>query len=528
MLRALLTLMQAVGLVVVLAGAGSAEMIYHRGNTGEPETLDPGKASSVPEANILFDLFEGLVMPDARGNIIPGVAQSWQISPDQTVYTFKLRQDAMWSNGDPVTADDFVYAFRRLEDPATAAEYASMLYVVKNAAAINAGKMPPEAMGVRAIDPRTLEITLEAPTPYFLEMLMHQATYPVHRPTIERHGADWTRPGNLVSNGPFVLAARIPNDHVKLVKNSGFHAAADVALDTVIYYPTEDRSTAIKRFGAGELDSNDDLPMEQLADLKRRFPDELRIGAHLGVYYFYVNLRKAPWDKPALRRAVSMAIDRDFLADKVWGGAMIPAYCMVPPGIPGYAPCRPGFSDTPQNEREEEAARILREMGFGPDNPLKLELRYDSSENNTNTGIAIQEQLRPLGIAVSLYNSDLKTHFGHLDGGGDFDLARSGWVADYRDPETFLGIARLKSGNNLGFYKSPEFERLMEESAAAGGDPARRMSLLSQAEKVLVDSDALMPIFYLTSINLVSPRLRGWEDNIMNIHPSRFITVDSR
>lgn len=527
MLKAFLILMQTIGLAAVLASVGSAEMIYHRGNTGEPETLDPGKASTVPEANILFDLFEGLVMPDAKANIVPGVAQSWQVSQDQTVYTFKLRDDAMWSNGDPLTAGDFVFSFRRLVDPTTAAEYASMLYVVKNAAAINAGKMSPEEMGVRALDARTLEITLEAPTPYFLEMLMHQATYPVHRPTIERFGAEWTKPGNLVSNGPFALAARIPNDHVKLVRNSRFHAAADVTLDTVIYYPTDDRSTAIKRFDAGELHSNDDLPMEQLADLKQRFPAELRIGPHLGVYYFYVNLRKAPWDRPALRRAVSMAIDRDFLANKVWGGAMIPAYCMVPPGIAGYEPCQRELSGKSQNEREEEAARILHQMGYGPHNPIKLELRYDTSENNTNTGIAIQEQLRPLGITVSLYNSDLKTHFGHLDGGGDFDLARSGWVADYRDPESFLGIARLKSGNNLGFYDNPEFERLMDASAAAGGDPARRMSLLSQAEKVLVDSDSLMPIFYLTSINLVSTRLRGWENNVMNIHPSRFITVNS-
>ena len=525
MCRTMLMLAKAIVLAAVFASHASAEMVYNRGNTAEPETLDPNKASTTYEANILRDLFEGLVMPDAKANVMPGAAESWLISDDETVYTFKLREDAVWSNGDPVTADDFVYAFRRLEDPATAAEYASMLYVVKNAEAINAGKMSPEEIGARAIDAKTLEITLNSPTPYFLEMLTHQSTYPVHQVSVERLGADWTKPGNLISNGPFILAERVPNDHIKIIKNPEFHDAADVSLDAVIFYPTEDRSTAIKRFQAGELDSNDELPVEQIVELREKFGDQVRIGPYLGVYFCYINLAKEPWSNPQLRRAISMAIDREFLAAKVWGGAMFPAYGLVPPGIEGYEPYRPEYADTPEIDREDEAARILQTLGYGPDNPLKLELRYDTSENNQNTGIAIQEQLRPLGIEVSLLNTDAKTHFSYLDGGGDFDFARSGWVGDYKDPETFLGIARRASGNNSGHYDSPEFERLMDAAAAAGGNPQQRMKLLSQAEKVLVDSDGMLPLLFYTSHNIVSPRLKGWEENVMDIHPSRFITV---
>ena len=520
----------AIAVAVSVAGPALAgdETIYHRGNTSEPETLDPGKSSTTYEANILLDLFEGLVMPDAKANIIPGVAESWRISDDRTVYTFKLRSDGRWSNGDPVVADDFVYAFRRLVDPATGAGYASMLYVVRNAEAINTGKTNPDALGVRAIDPRTLEITLNAPTPYFLEMLMHQSTYPVHRATIERFGVDWTRAGNLVSNGAFMLAERVPDDHIRIVKNPAFRAAVDVKLDAVVYYPTQDRSAAIKRYQAGELHSNDELPIEQLAELRRTFGDQLRIAPYLGVYYYQFNVRKKPWDDVRLRRAISMAIDRDFISDKVLGGAMAPAYGMVPPGISGYTPYKPESANLGQIDREEQAAAILRDLGYGPDNPVPLQLRYENSENNTNVEIAIQEQLRPLGVDVTLFNTDAKTHYGHLDGGGDFDLARGGWIADYKDPESFLGIAKRASGMNSGRFDDAEFETAMESAAASGADQTQRMRLLATAEERLLDQVGLMPLLFLSTHNIVSPTLKGWEDNVMNLHPSRFMSIKPR
>lgn len=512
----------------LILGAASlpaaAGMVYNRGNSADPESLDPHKTATVYEAHILRDLFEGLVMPDATSNLIPGAAESWSVSPDGKVYTFKLRADGKWSNGEPVTAEDFVYSFRRLEDPATGAEYASMLYVIKNGEEVNTGKAKPEELGVRALDPKTLEVTLKAPTPYFLEMLTHQSTYPVNKASMEALGADWIKPGKLVSNGPFTLAEFIPNDHIKLAKNPQFHAAGEVKLDAVNFVPTEDRSTAIKRYEAGELDSNDDLPTEQLADLKKKFGDQVKVGPYLGTYYYAIKTDKAPWNNPKLRRAISMLIDRDFLADKVWQNSMLPAYSMVPPGIDGYTPTEADYAKMSQFDREDEAKKILADLGYGPGKPLKLEIRYNTSENHKNTAVAIQEQLKPFGIEVSLVNSDTKTHYGHLEQKGDYDYARASWIADYKDPESFLGISRKASGNNYSNFDNLSFEKLMDEAAAAGGDPAARMKKLAEAEAVLVGELGNMPLLYYSYHNIVSPKLKGWQANVMDIHPSRFIS----
>lgn len=516
--------------LVLVSGAtiapAFAEMVYNRGNSADPESLDPHKTSTVYEAHILRDLFEGLVMQDQNAEVIPGVAESWTVSDDGTVYTFKLRKDAVWSDGSPVTAEDFVYSFQRLEDPATAAEYASMLYVIKNAEAVNTSGGKPEEIGVKAIDANTLEITLNAPTPYFLEMLTHQAAYPVNKASIEKLGADWIKPGNLVSNGAFTLAEFVPNDHIKLVKNPKFHDVANVKLDVVNYIPTEDRSTAIKRFEAGEIDSNDDIPTEQMADLKAKFGDQLRFGPYLGTYYFAIKTDKEPWTNPKLRRAISMAIDRDFLAEKVWQGAMIPGYSMVPPGISGYTPSLFDFSEMPQIDREDEAKKILEELGYTPEKPLKMEIRYNTSENHKNTAVAIQEQLKPLGIEVSMINTDTKTHFAFLEQKGDYDVARVGWIADYKDPESFLGISRKASGNNYSRFDNPKFEELMDKAAADGGKPEARMKDLADAERVLMDDVGQIPLLYYSYKNLVSPKLHGFERNVMDVHPSRFITKD--
>lgn len=526
-------LLKATVFAVSLSVAGGAfiapslaETVYNRGNSADPESLDPHKTSTVYEAHILRDLFEGLVMQDQNAEMIPGAAESWTVSDDGTVYTFKLRQGATWSDGSPVTAEDFVYAFRRLEDPATGAEYASMLYVVKNGEEVNTGKAKPEELGVKAVDDQTFEVTLKSPTPYFLEMLTHQSTYPVNRAAIEKLGDDWIKPGNLVSNGAYTLAEFIPNDHIKLVKNPKFHDAANVKIDVVNYFPTEDRSTAIKRFEAGELDSNDDIPTEQMTDLKAKFGDQLRIGPYLGTYYYAIKTDKAPWDNVELRNAISMAIDRDFLAEKVWQNSMIPGYSMVPPGIEGYESAMASFADKSQIDREDEAKAILEKLGYGPNNPLKMEIRYNTSENHKNTAVAIQEQLKPLGVEVSLINTDTKTHYSLLEQKGDFDVARAGWIADYKDPESFLGISRKASGNNYANYNSPKFEELMDKAAAAGGKPEERLKYLSEAERVLVDDVPNLPLLYYSYKNLISPKLTGFVPNVMDIHPTRFISKE--
>jgi len=507
-----------------LVSPALSEVVYNRGSAAELETVDPHKTSTVYEAHVMRDLFEGLVMQDAKANLIPGAAESWTVSDDGKTYTFKLRADAVWSDGSPVTAEDFVYSFRRLENPETGAEYASMLYPIVNAEEVNTGKAKPEDMGVKAVDATTLEVTLKAATPYFLEMLTHQATYPVSKASIEKDGADWIKPGKLVSNGAFTLAEWVPNDHMRMVKNPKFHDAANVKIDVINFIPTEDRSSAMKRYEAGELDSYDDLPTEQLADLKAKFGDQIRVAPYLGTYYYAIKTDKAPWDNVELRNAVSMAIDRDFLAEKVWANSMFPGYSMVPPGIEGYMPAMASFADKSQIDREEEATKILEKLGYGPDKPLKMEIRYNTSENHKNTAVAIQEQLKPLGIEVTLLNTDTKTHYGHLEQKGDYDVARAGWIADYQDPETFLGISRKASGNNYSSYDSPKFEEAMDKAAAAGGNPEERLKLLSEAERVMIDEVGNIPLLYYSFHNIVSPKLVGFDDNVMDVHPSRFIS----
>ena len=513
-------------MLMMTATGAFAEAVLNRGNSADPETLDPHRTSTVYEGNILRDLFVGLTAQDAQANVIPGAAESWTVSGDGKVYTFKLRAGATWSDGSPVTANDFVFSWRREVDPATAGEYAYMLAPVVNAEDVTAGKKKLEELGVRALDDMTFEVTLNAPTPYFLEMLTHQATYAVSEANVKAHPDDFTKPGNLVSNGAYTLTEFVPNDHITLVKNPKFFDAANVAIDTVNYIPTEDRSTAVKRFEAGELDMNDDLPLEQLADLKAKFGDQIKIGPYLGTYYYVFKQVKAPWDNPKLRQAISMAIDRDYLAEKVWQNSMLPAYSFVPPGISGYETKRLEYSEMSQFDREDEAKKILQELGYSAANPLKMEIRYNTSENHKLTAVAIQEQLKPLGIEVSLLNTDTKTHYGLLEQHGDFDVARAGWIADYKDPSNFLDLCKSGTGNNYSEYSNKDYDDLMAKAAAAT-DPAQRMKDLSDAEGIGVARDlCVLPLLYYSYHNIVSPKIKGWEANVMDIHPTRFMSKE--
>ncbi len=513
-------------MLIMSATGAFAEVVFNRGNSADPESLDPHKTSTVYEANILRDLFMGLMVHNAKAELQPGAAESYTVSPDGKVYTFKLRAGANWSDGSPVTANDFVFSWQRVTDPATASEYAYLMAPVVNAEDVTAGKKKPAELGVKAIDDMTFEVMLNAPTPYFLEMLTHQTTYPVSKANVDAKAADFTKAGNLVSNGAYVLAEFVPNDHIKIVKNDKFYDAANVKIDTVNYIPTEDRSTAMKRLEAGELDSNDDIPTEQLAELKAKFGDQVRLGPLLGTYYYAFKLDKAPWDNVKLRHAISMAIDRDLLAEKVWTNTMIPAYSFVPPGIGGYETSLTEYAETSQLDREDAAKKILTELGYGPDKPLKMEIRYNTSENHKLTAVAIQEQLKPLGIEVSLLNTDTKTHYGHLEQKGDFDVARAGWNADYKDPANFLDLCKSTAGNNYGSYNSKEYDDLMAASAAASS-PDERMKKLSDAEAIGVARDlCVMPLLHYGFHTIVSSKIKGWEDNVMDVHPSRFLSKE--
>ena len=513
-------------MLMMTASGALAETVLNRGNSADPESLDPHKTSTTYEANILRDLFMGLTTQDAKANVIPGAAESWAKSADGKTYTFKLRADGKWSDGSPLTAQDFVFSWQRLVNAATAAEYAYLLAPVVNAEDITAGKKKPEELGIKAVDDHTLEVQLNAPTPYFLEMLTHQATYAVSKANVEAKGADFTKAGNMVSNGAYTLAEFVPNDHIKLVKNPNFFDAANVKIDTLNYIPTEDRSTAMKRFEAGELDMNDDIPTEQLTDLRAKFGDQIHTGPYLGTYYYAFKTTKAPWDNVKLRHAISEAIDRDYLAEKVWQNTMIPAYSFVPPGITGYETRTTDYAEKSQIDREDEAKAVLAELGYGPDKPLKMEIRYNTSENHKNTAVAIQEQLKPLGVEVTLLNTDTKTHYGFLEQHGDFDIARAGWIADYKDPENFLALCKTGTGNNYAEYSNKDYDALMAKAAAAA-DPADRMKALSDAEGMGVARDlCVVPLLYYGYHNVVSSKVKGFEENVMDVHPTRFLSKE--
>jgi oligopeptide transport system substrate-binding protein len=527
MTNRLFKLVAGAAIAALVATTAMAEVVYHRGNTADPETLDHHKTSTTYEAHILRDLYEGLVVYDAKAQVVPGVAESWTVSDDGLTYTFKLRGNAKWSNGDPVTAGDFVFAFQRIMTPDTGAKYANILYPIKNAEAINKGEMEPVSIGAKALDDKTLEITLQSATPYFLELLTHQTGLPMHKASVEKYGSDFVKPGNLVSNGAYVLAEFTPNDKVVVTKNPNFHDAANVQIDKVIFYPTEDRGAALRRFQAGELHSNNDAPTEQVKFMKENLGDQFRVAPYLGTYYYAVKADKAPFSNVKVRQALSMAIDREFLAEEIWGDTMVAGYSFVPPGIGNYGePAFADYKDMAMLDREDKGKAMLAEAGFGPDNPLKVEIRYNTSENHKNTAVAIADMWKPLGVEVALLNTDTKTHYAHLRDKGDFDVARAGWIGDYSVPQNFLFMVESdNAGFNYANYNNPEYDALMDK-AAMTVNLDERAAILKQAEDIFMRDLPFIPLLYYGSLSLVSDKLKGWEDNIQNVHATRWMSIE--
>ncbi|MBL8582358.1 MAG: peptide ABC transporter substrate-binding protein [Rhizobiaceae bacterium] len=510
-----------------LVSPGLAEVVYNRGNDTDPTTLDHQKTSTVAEGNLMRDLYEGLVVQDAKAAVVPGVAESWTISDDGLTYTFKLRADAKWSNGDPVTADDFVFAYRRVQDAATAAPYANMLYPMVNAEAINKGEKKPEELGVKALDDHTLEITLGAPTPYFLELLTHQIAYPLHRASVEKFGEEFTKPGNMVTNGAYMLESFTPNDKIVMKKNPNFHDAANVKIDVVNFIPFEDRSNCLRRFEAGEVQSCSDLPYEQLAYMKEKLGDQVHVAPYLGTYYLPVKVKKEKLADPRVRQAISMAIDRDFIANEIWKGGMLPGYSIVPPGIGNYPdPVFLPYKDTDILDREDAAKKLLEEAGVKP-GTLSVELRYNTSENHKNTMTAVADMLKNIGITATLFEMEGTGYFDYMKQDGDFDITRAGWIGDYSDPQNFLF---LFESQNLGFnyprWSNADYDAAMKK-AGETADLKERAGYLRQAEEIFLKELPAIPIMYYGSGNLVSSKLKGFEDNIMNVHATRYLSLEN-
>lgn len=506
---------------------GADEVLYRRGNDADPETLDPHKSSTVAEAHILRDLCDGLLTYDNRGAIVAAAARDWSVSADGTIYRFSLRPDGRWSNGETVTAENFVYSLRRIMDPATGAKYAEVLFPIAGAAAVNRGERPPESLGVAAPDPGTVEIRLEQPTPYFLELLTHQTAAPVHAASVARYGETFTRPGNLVTNGPYRLVDRVPGDRILLEANTHHPDTGNVAIRRVAYVPTPDLSGAVRRYAAGEIDSLSDLPGDQMDALRSRFGSQVVLGPALGLAALAINTRKPPFSDVRVRRALSLVIDREYLAEALYGGTMSPAYSLCPAGLDNYRtpPETEGRHGLPI-DHEEEARHLLAAAGFDPKaNPLRVEYRFNMSDNNRNTAVALAEMWRDLGIVTRFVYTDAKTHFAYLRDGGDFDIARMSWMADYSDPQNFLFL--LQTGNdgfNVGHWSNAVYDRLLA-AGAAERDLNRRADLLYEAETIALRDLPWIPLMHYRTKALIAPRLKGYHPNLRNAAPTRYLSL---
>ncbi|MHB1204318.1 MAG: peptide ABC transporter substrate-binding protein [Rhodospirillaceae bacterium] len=504
-------------------------MVLRRGNQAESETLDPSRATTAPENNIVGDMFLGLTTEDVESRVIPGAAESWTTSPDGLVWTFRLREGLKWSDGAPLKASDFVFGFRRLLDPQTAARYASTEYVIKNAEAVNTGKLPLDQVGVRAPNDRTVEITLEAPTPFLPGLMKHYTAYPIPEHVYKKYGEDWVHPGIMVSNGPYVLTEWSPHDHVKLIKNPHFYDAKNVRIDEVYFYPIEDENVALTRFRAGDIDANlgtRAVPIQQYPWIQENMPGQAHITPILANSYMALNLRRPPFNDRRVRRAVSLCIDREVIAKKVIRDQRVPAYAFVPPGISNYHnTARQVFATWPMDRRRAEAKRLLAEAGYGPDKPLTYEYLYNASIEQRRATVAEDAMLKECGVIVQPIVNELKVHYSRMQQ-ADFTAGWGGWIGDYNDPQNFLFLLDSRSGVfNYGDYKNPEFDRLMDE-AKVTLDLEARAALLARAEQIALDDDAVIPLDFSTAKELVSPAIKGFADNIEDIHRTRWMWLE--
>jgi len=498
------------------------------GNTNEPATLDPHTSTGTWEDRIQSDLFVGLAQSDAAGKTIPGVAESWEASADGLVWTFRLRP-AVWSDGVPLTADDFVFSLRRVLNPETASEYASLIFLIKNAEAVNSGKARLEALGVRAVDARTLEITLNHPAPYLPELTRHHVLYPVARHAVEKYGADWVKPGKMVSNGPYRLVDWRLGDHVRTEKNPLFWDAAKVCVDEVRFYPTTDAISAERRVDRGELDINTDIQSNRIARLRTKMPGYVRTNVYLGTTYLAFN-RGAKSRVPALkdrrvRQALTMAIDRDFIAKGLLRGGQLPAYTMVPPGVANYqASPGPYWAKWPLEKRQVEARRLLAEAGFGPDNPLKVEIKHRNSADPMLFMPAIQADWKLVGVRATLAQQEGQISYADYRV-RNFEVADAAWIADYNDATSFLDLQRSNYGpQNYADYDNPAYDALMKQ-ADNEPDAVKRAGILSRAETMMLTDAPISPIYFYINKNLVNPRITGWVDNLVDHHRTRWLCV---
>jgi len=488
------------------------EQTLVKGNGSEPATLDPHKTEGTVESNILRDLFEGLVTSGPKGETLPGVAESWE-TKDNKHFVFHLRKDAKWSNGEPVTAHDFVFAFQRAVDPKTASPYSWYMEIptIVNATDIIGGKKPADTLGVKASDDYTFEVQLGKAVPYFVSMLSHTTTYPVPKKVVEKFGDKWTQPGNMVSNGAYVLKDWVVNERVDVERNPSYWNNAKTVIEKVTYLPIQSTNAELNRYLAGEVDLTYNMPIERFKQMKKEHPNEVQVSGYVGTYYYQYNFKHKPFDDVRVRTALSYAIDRNVIADKVMGKGETPGYTLVPDFVDGFKPVAPAWSKLTQAERDAKAKELLTEAGYGPGNPLKFELLYNTDDNHKKVAVAVASMWKKLGVQVSLVNQEWKTYL-ETKKQGNFDVGRAGWIADYNEASSMLDLMQTTHGNNDGKYSNTAFDKLMSESRNQVDADARN-KLYVQAEDILAKDMPIAPIYQYVTSRMVKPYVGGYPAN---------------
>ncbi|MCA0961791.1 peptide ABC transporter substrate-binding protein [Salipiger bermudensis] len=476
-------------------------------------SIDPQIVEDTDGSDVVRDLFEGLLNQDENGELVPGVATDWEVSDDKMTYTFHLRDDAKWSNGDPVTAGDFVYAWRRAADPATASPYQWFISLMslENGDAVVAGDMAPEELGVEAIDDTTLEVRLTSPLPYFPQMVVHSTTFPSPQSVIEEHGSAWTNPANFVGNGAFVLTEMNPGESIVREKNDQYWDAENVILDKSVALIINDENVALTRYRAGELDMTD-IPAGQFPRLRDEYGEEAHSFPKLCNYYYTFNLSDSgpeAFKDPKVRRALALAVDRDIIVNNVMAGGQPPAYVFTPEATAGFEAPETELASMTQSERDERARELLAEAGYGEDNPLTFDMVYNTSEAHQKVAVVLSQMWKQkLGVQAQLSNMEWKV-FLEERGNQNFEMARGAWCGDYNEASSFLDLLQSDSGYNDGKYSNPEYDQLLEDALTADDTTP----LYTRAEEILAEDMPVIPLYHYAGVYMIDESLKNFPVN---------------
>jgi oligopeptide transport system substrate-binding protein len=514
MIRSLATAVAA--LLLFQTTQAEAARVLRRGLDSEVESLDPQKGIALYDVDIQHELMEGLTALDMDLKPVPGAALSWDVSADGLTYTFHLRPDGKWSNGDPLTAADFVYAMRRGVDPKTGASDPTALRPILNAEAIIDGtEKDVTKLGVEAVDPLTLRIRLQAPSVIFPLRMTDNSAMPLHRASVEKWGNDWTKPGNFVGNGAFVLKDWVPQSHIILMKNPLYHDAAAVQLDEVDYLNTEDMQSGMRRWEAGEIDEFDRPPVKELKRLKDTYPGELLEAPINSHSFLTINMTKGPLSQDLrLRQALNMAVDRETITSKIIQSGSLPAYGFMPPVIPDYVSQPMFFKSLTQAERVKKAKELMQQAGYGPDHPLKISLIYPTSEQTRTQLLAIAAMWKQIGVETTLDNMEWQVYLSRVQQ-KDYDLGAMSEYGLYDEPEDgLMNYISANSSYNYPGYRSAAYDKLFQDGKVATSVEARN-HLFEQAEHQMMTDMPVIPMTDTLQHTLVHKRVIGWRANVV-------------